>query len=187
MKYIIFLFSILMVSVAPLFALAAGQQQIAYPHLTGWKDEPPKCGLKPAEAEWLEQNVAEGVLRVATKKDMQAWREKAEANGVENTTGLDCGRTFIILRPLTLRDEIDNYSIGFIVPKDVPFPQIFNSSPYYDMKTGGWFMLGQYENGVTQGIAKQFPRYDSPLYQSSPILYDFISSFYESIKFFTDP
>ncbi len=141
--------------------LAMGQNPISaepYPHLNSNADgTPARCPLKPEEAEWLEARMEEGKIRLATPEDIKAWEDLAKSKGRPNhtTKHIDCGRMFVITKPLTIsKNVLPNYYIAFIVQADVPFPTVENLTPVLDMKTGGWFQGGRCDDGTKDGIGK---------------------------------
>lgn len=144
-----------------------------YPHLNSNADgSPPACTLKRAEALWLTEQMEAGTIRTATEEDIKAWEDLAKKkNRRIQDIHLDCGRTYVILKPMVIPREISKQRmldrIVFIVDKGVPFPEVRSGSLVCDQETGGWYMLGRYDDGIKEGdMARNFPRYDPTIYSN---------------------
>ena len=147
-----------------LSAEEATEMKDMYPRLNSNVDgSPATCTLKRAEAVWLTEQMDKGNIRTATPEDIKAWEDLAKKKGRPEQKIIDCGRVYTILKPMVLNMEISGSYATFIVNADVPFPEVKVANGVYDLKTGGWFQLGQYDDGVKQGIGN-FPRYDPSIY-----------------------
>ncbi len=113
----------------------------------------------------------EGKIRLATPEDIKAWEDlaKSKERRIQKVV-LDCGRTFTILKQLVIPRNVAiqkrfSGSIVYMVDKKAPFPKLERSgSPIYDLQTGGWYMLGEYDDGNSEGKGRHFPRYDATIY-----------------------
>lgn len=137
-----------------LSAMADPKDSEPYPHLNSWGDKPAKCGLKPEEATWLEEQIEEGKLRVATPEDVKAWEEMAKKKGWTKPM-IDCGRTFVILEEMHIEGAGILFFVTFIVSEDAPFPTLLKlGSPFYDLKTGGVMQSGMCAIGKEEWICR---------------------------------
>lgn len=126
--------------------------------LNSFIDQPAKCDLKPEERKWLLKAFDNGELRLATEEDKRAWEELAKSKKRRiNKLNLDCGRTYTVLKPILIPGKIgkERFSgdIAFIVSKGTVFPHLGlrNGAPIYDLNTGGWLQLGEYDDGINEG------------------------------------
>ena len=141
-----------------------------FPHLSNWETRYKVtkklddgmcnlgiCGISKATARWLETHMANGALRPTTPKEMRAWEARAkEAGGRHTNYWYDCGRSFTILKPISIPAVLENGTrlsggVLFLVAENVPFPDAPHRSKLYDMNTGGWYFVGQYFDGEEEG------------------------------------
>ena len=113
--------------------------------------------LKDVERAWLHQMIAEGNIRLATQADKDAWLKVAQSKKPgQRVRMMDAGRTFVILKHLTLPRELPggerlSGDIIFIVADGVPFPEVNGGSGIYDIRSGGKYQSGSWDDGEKQG------------------------------------
>ena len=113
--------------------------------------------LKDEERAWLHQMIDEGKIRLATHADKDAWLKVAQSKKPgQKLRMMDGGRTFVILKHLKLPHTLPSGApfsgdIVFIVADGAPFPQVNGGSGIYDIRCGGKYQAGSWDDGEKQG------------------------------------